>query len=32
MKERWLERSTDENQQALFDSDAELFMYSAGPV
>ena len=32
MKERWLERPTDENQQALFDSDAELFMYSAGLV
>ena len=32
MKERWLKRLTDENQQARFDSDAELFMYSAGLV
>ena len=32
MKKRWLELPRDENQQALFDSDAELFMYSAGLV
>ena len=32
MKERWLELPRDENQKALFDSDAELFMYSAGLV
>ena len=32
MKEKWLELPRDENQKALFDSDAELFMYSAGLV
>ena len=32
MKEQWLELPRDENQKALFDSDAELFMYSAGLV